>query len=136
MSWLIRQLINFGQIASETVVIETVADDEFIRDANADVIDLDVFLIRFGFEKQRGDLEMLDVLFFEQRLEFLDRISGIDDVFDDDDASAGQVLVEAYELLDFVCGFGSFVRRHFDEAHFTRMAVMFHEIGNDHEGTV
>ena len=62
-------MVSFGQVSSEPVVVEPVADDEFVRDADADVIDLDVFFVRFGFEEQRRNLEMLDVLLFEQRFE-------------------------------------------------------------------
>lgn len=133
---LFRELVHQRQIAPEAVVIESVTYDELVRDADADVVDPDVFLVCFGLEEQRRDLEMLDVLGLENRFELLYGVSRIDDVLDDDHAAAFQVLIEPDELPDFVGRRRAFVRRKFHKAYLARKSVFLEDVGNDHECAV
>src|SRR5690606_24106233 len=51
------QRADVGQVAVALVVVETVADDELVRDVESDVLDLDVDLHGLRLAQQRDDLE-------------------------------------------------------------------------------
>src|SRR6188508_1963126 len=80
--WL--QHADVGQIAVALVVVEAVADDEPVRDREADVVDGDLGQPSRGLVEQAADPDRGRVALPEVAQEVVERQAGVDDVLDED----------------------------------------------------
>ena len=86
---------DIGEVAVEAVVIEAVADDELVGDVEADVFGEDSGL--FGdieFVEQDACADRSGTLFHDRAAEEFEGASGVEDVINDDDMAAREVLGE------------------------------------------
>ena len=74
-----------GQVAVALGVVEAVADDELVRDVEADVADRHVDLGGLGLAQQRADLDRGRAARPEVAQQPGQRQAGVDDVLDDED---------------------------------------------------
>src|SRR5215212_3009845 len=77
--------------------VEPVADDEAVRDLEADVPDVDVVLAPLGLGEQRADVERCRLAGLEAAHEVRQRQARVDDVLDHEHVSALDVDVEVLE---------------------------------------
>ena len=107
--FVLAEHVDVGEVASQAVKVEAKADDEFFGDGKAHVVGLDVGLQSFGLEEQGGDFHAFGGLSLNTLDQTLDSESGVDDVFNDDHVTSGDVLGEAEHLLDHAGGGCAFV---------------------------
>ena len=69
-------------------VVEAVADDELVRDREADVVDRDVHEPPGGLVEERADPERARVLAAQVPEQVVERQPGVDDVLDEQDVAA------------------------------------------------
>ena len=126
------------QMAELAGIVETVSDDEFVLDLEADIFDLDVDLPPARLAQQARGSQALRVSRSEHVLEIVQRQTGVDDVFDDNDVAALQRGVEVLEKPHLagalrrgaVARNGDEVERHGARRHGAR------EVGEKHERTL
>lgn len=91
---------DIGEIAVVVGVVQAVTDDELIRDAEAEVIGLEgVGLASFLFQETDG-FERSRVAGAEEIFQVIQRQTGVDDVFHEDDMPAGDVGVDIFDQPD------------------------------------
>ena len=81
-------------------MVEAVADDELVVDLETDVLDRHVDLAAAGFAQQARGLEALGVACAKNFEQVRERLSGVNNVFDDDDVTALERDVEVLQQAD------------------------------------
>ena len=115
MSFSLHYGIDIAGVSTPSVVVEAVADDEVIGNLEGDVLDVEVNLEGIGFEEQGADVNLRWLPCSQILDETLHGEATVDDVFNDDDASSGDALGEAQDLLDDTRRGCTFVGRELDE---------------------
>src|SRR3954452_10280806 len=91
------QKADIGEVAVPLGEIEPVADDELVRDLEADVSHRDVDLAAAGLRQQGADLERRGLAGLQVAHQVRERQAGVDDVLDDEHVAAGDVDVQILE---------------------------------------
>src|SRR3954447_16627989 len=86
-----------AQVAVALVVVQAVADDEGVRDVEADVLHVDRHLLGLRLAEQREDLDRGWAARVQVRHQPREGQSGVDDVLDDQHVAAADVGVEVLE---------------------------------------
>jgi len=85
------------QVAVLLRVVEAVADDEAIRDGEADIFHLDVDLPARRLAEKACRAQRLRVATAQDILQVVERQAGVDDVLDDHDVAAVERRVEVFQ---------------------------------------
>ena len=85
-----------GQVAIILVEVEPVAEDEFVRDGEAAVMDGDHRLAPFGFVEQGTDLQAARLAELEQFQHRGDGMTTVDDVLDQKDVPVADVDLQVH----------------------------------------
>ena len=107
---LYNNLINIIQIPAVAVVVEAAAHDEFVGDADADVMHGQAGFVGIGLHGHSGHAHILCTGFGQYLVQMDVGSASIDDVFEDDDPLSAHVLVETDEAIDFAGGFSATIR--------------------------
>ena len=121
-SLLVTLFINHpdvGQIARKAVNVESVADNEIGRNLETDIIGGDVGLKRFGFEEKSCNLHIAGILRFEIFHQITDCATGVNDIFNDNDRAALNILCQTHHFLDNAGAFRSFIALQANERNFS-----------------
>ena len=94
------KLVNVIEVAAVAVVVEAVADDELVGDAEADVVDGEVRFVGVGLHGHGGDAHVFRAGLGQHVVQVDVGVAGIDDVLEDEDPFPANVLVEADEAVD------------------------------------
>src|SRR4051794_7007845 len=117
------------KVAVALAVVETVADDEAVRNLEADIARLELHLAPLGLRQQRADLDRGRVARAEAPQEVLQREPGVDDVLDDEDVTALERDVEILEDPHDAGGVGGrAVARDGHEVDLARDVEVAHEV--------
>ena len=100
------QNANVGEIAVVICVIEAVADDEFVGDLEAAHVGLVALRVPRRLVEEGDGRDGRGIARAEELAQVLHREAGVDDVFDDDDVAAGDVVVEVLDETDDAGGLG------------------------------
>lgn len=110
--------VDASEVSSLSIVVKSVSDDEVVRDFEAAVRYVEIDFQVFGFDEQCCDADVLWIFLLQQFQQFLHGESRVNDVFDDDDGSAFDVLFQSEKLFYLAGGGGSFVGGESDESDF------------------
>ena len=102
------QYADVRKVPVPFVVIEPVADHEFVRDREPGVVGPDIGDTAFGFVEQHNDAQMLWFSFLEQSQKVFKRQSGIKNIFNYDDGPAFDAHVQILNEFDLASGADSF----------------------------
>jgi hypothetical protein len=129
--------MEVGQVAVALIQVEAVADEQLVRDREADITHgqvLDEPPVRPVEQRHRG--EGAGGAEGERLAEVVERQAGVDDVLDDDDVAAGDLRVEILEQPDAgvaaLVGAGC-VARELEEVEPVRNAERAREVGEEDE---
>src|ERR1051326_2537592 len=96
---LFHQLINIAQVASQTIVIESVAHNEFIAHLKAHVINGNIFSVGFGLMQQCSHPYLFRAHFFDLRVQAFERDPGVNNILQENNGAAPGILAQAHQLL-------------------------------------
>ena len=132
------QDVDVFEVAAQFVVIQSETDDELVLDGAGDVVDVEFpFKAEGLLLKEKGaDFGLLRPLFLEETGEGVHRITGIDDIFHDDDCAAFDIAGEGLFENDFSVGAHSAVGRDFQAGKFTEKVHPAQDFCREGEGTV
>lgn len=133
---LYNNLINIIQIPSVAVVVEAAAHNEFVGDAESDVMDGQVGFVSLGFHGHGGHTYVLCAGFGQYLVQVDVGSASIDDVFEDDDPLTAHVLVETDEAVDFAGGFSAAIRGEFHAGDSAFDVELLDEIDGEEDSTV
>lgn len=145
MSWNVELFVvvvifvenpNVGKVASHSVEVETEADDEFRGYFKANVVGSDRLLYGLRFEEKGGNFNFSRIFCFEVADEFCNRIASVDDIFDDYNGAAFNVVGQIEYLLDIAGGVSSFVAFEANEGYFGIGIKCAEEVGSKRKCTV
>ena len=91
---------NDAQVPVELAVVEAVADDELVRDREADVVDRDLDEPPGRLVEQRADAQRARVLAAQVADQVVEGEAGVDDVLDDEDVASVDARREVLEDPD------------------------------------
>lgn len=125
-----------GEVAVVLVVVHAVADDEFVFETVADVIDVDGDDVGGGLVEKGAYAERCGVAGPEIFGEVAEGLAGIDDVFDEDDVAAGDGVVEVFEDADDAGGGIALVAGDGEEVDGEGEVEAADEVGHEDEGAL
>ena len=100
------------------VKVESVADDEFGRNLEAAIVDVDIYFCSRRLAQQCGETDFGRVLLFQFGNELLGGVSSVDDILDNHNCASGDVLIESEQLLYRTSRLRSAIRLEPDERDF------------------
>lgn len=95
---------DVGEIARESVDVESVSDDEFVGYGESYVFRIDVVAACFRLIEECRYLDRSGIHGLEVIDESADGGAGVDDVLHDDDVASGYVFAQAYNLFYYSGG--------------------------------
>ena len=133
-SW--HQRADVAESAALLVVVEAVADDEVVGDLEGRIADVERRLQLVGLDEEGADADgggMAGAYLLDHAPHGAPRV---DDVLDDDDVAAREVLVDAHHLLDLTCRRGALIGGQLDEGDLAGDGDAAHQVGREDEGAV
>lgn len=130
---LLDESQNLGDIATVAVVVETIADDEIVGNLDGDVVGFEIDLAVLGFEEHCCNADIGCALILALLDEALDGDARVDNILDDDDRSACEILIKSDELLDDARGLRPLIGSELDERDLGGDVDQLHEVGGEHE---
>ena len=91
---------DVGEVACESVDVESVSDDEFVGDGESYIFGIDVVAASLGLVEERGHSDRCGIHGFEVVDKAADGGAGIYDVLHNDDVASGDILAQSDNLLD------------------------------------
>src|SRR6185312_5834776 len=126
---------DMGQGAVALGVVDAVADDELVRDLEADPTRLHVDLAPRRLVEQGADLDAAGVAGGEDVEHVPQGAAGVDDVLDHQQVAALDLAAQVLEDANFTAGFGGVaVGRYLEEVDLDRQIQLAHQIGDEDEG--
>jgi len=126
---------DVGEVAVALVVVEAVADYEFVGDDEAKVLGANVGDAAFDFVEENGDAEVLGFTLFEEAKEIFEGEAGVENIFDDEDGTAFDADVEIFIEFHFAGGIGALaVAGDGDEVEGNFAPKFTSEIGEEKDG--
>src|SRR6478752_3462934 len=97
--------INAFQVPSESVVIQSVSNEELIGYTKAKIIYFNIMFQGIGFEKQGNDPDGFRMKGFYFVQKFIHRLTCINDILNDDDISSFQFMSDPEYFFERSAGF-------------------------------
>src|SRR5204862_2824037 len=107
---LINQGVNVIQVSSQSIVVESVADEEIIRNFETDIIHFQVMLQCVGFEQQRGKFYFQRVFLFQFFNEKHGSMAGVDNIFNQDHTASFNIFIQCKQTFHLPRTLNSCVR--------------------------
>ena len=127
---------DVGKVAVALVVIETIANDEFVGDDEAEVVGANVGDAAFDFVEKDGDAEVLGLALFEEAKKIFEGEAGVENIFDDEYGTAFDADVEIFVEFHFAGGIGALaVAGDGDEVEGNFATEFASEVGEEEDGT-
>ena len=99
MACVVGEKADVGHVAVDLGEIHAVADDELVGDLEANVIGLDGDEAAFGLVETGRDLERCGLVLQHQAAQIAEGEAGVEDVFDDDDVTTFDGVVDVLDQL-------------------------------------
>jgi hypothetical protein len=127
---------DVGEVAIAFVVVEAVADHEFVGNDEAEVIGANVGDAAFDLVEKDSNAEMFGLALFEETKEIFEGEPGVENIFDDEDGTAFDADVEIFVEFHFAGGIGALaVAGDGDEVEGNFATEFASEIGEEKDGT-
>ena len=120
---MLFQGIDVGQIACQSVKVESVAKDELAGDFKSHIVRSFTDGEGFGLEKQRDHLDRSRIMFGQFLAELCCRDTAVDDVLHDEYVAALDVLGQSHELFYLTGGLHALVRLETDKRYLGIMQI-------------
>ena len=118
------------------VVVEAIADDEVIGDFHGGIFDVQGDLQLSGLDEERTDMDGFGVMGAELVKHHLHRIARVDDILDDDDGTARDIIVQTDHGFDLSGRTGTLIGGELDEGNLTGDGEIAHQVGSEDKGAV
>ena len=118
-------LVNLTEIPTETIVVQSPSDNEFVFDFHTDEVDGQRELVGVGFEGQSRNFNILNMMFEQHFVQESIGVSSVHDILHYENPLILNIFSEANDILYCSRGFGAIIRTYADATHTARNRQMF-----------
>lgn len=128
--------IDVAKIATITVIVKAVADDEVIGDVQGHILHGNASLVAFGLQEQGADMNLGRTHRLQALNKFVDGLARLDDVLYDYHAAAFDIFRHTDEFFYDTRRTRALIGLHLDERDLGRNVNMTEQVGSEDETAV